>query len=319
VTLEDLRVLVVVADQLNLSAAARALGCTQGAVSQHIRRLEADLGSPLLVRGQRGSVLTAAGERYALAAAEALGALARGRRAVDELANPGLGVLRIATGGSTLRHFMAPAIAAFRADYPATRLELHSAGSTRRCLQAVQRDQADLAFVTLGDPLPGFATNATVESDWTLVEPVPASPRRAGAIGLDELAQFDYISLHPASVSGRELNRQLRNAHIAPAIETTVDDWDTAIALVGLGLGVAIVPALHAVALQPSYRFAMTSISGLAPLRFGWAAIDPRLLPAAAREFAAIFQHDHGQQASPLVRTLREPWQPGVPGPGLPR
>ena len=129
---------------------------------------------------------------------------------------------------------------------------------------------------------------------------------------MDELAQFDYISLHPASVSGRELNRQLRRAHIAPAIETTVDDWDTAIALVGLGLGVAIVPALHAVALQPSYRFAMTSITGLTPLRFGWAAIDPRLLPASAREFARIFQHDHGQHASPLVRTLREAWQPGA-------
>jgi DNA-binding transcriptional LysR family regulator len=315
VTLEDLRVLTVVAEQLNLSAAARALGCTQGAVSQHIRRLEADLGSPLIVRGQRGSVLTAAGERYALAAAEALGALARGRRAVDELANPGLGVLRIATGGSTLRHFMAPAIAAFRAAHPATRLELHSAGSTRRCLIAVQRDQADLAFVTLGDPLPGFATRATVETDWVLVEPGPAPARQIAAMEVGDLARFDHhISLHPASVSGRELGRQLRKAQVAPASETTVDDWDTAIALVDLGLGVAIVPALHALALQPSYRFAMTSVTGLTPLRFGWAAIDPRLLPAAAQEFTRIFQHDHGRQATALVRTVQEAWQPGDAG-----
>jgi DNA-binding transcriptional LysR family regulator len=314
VTLEDLRVLVVVADQLNLSAAARALGCTQGAVSQHIRRLEADLGSPLIVRGQRGSVLTAAGERYALAAAEALGALARGRRAVDELANPGLGVLRIATGGSTLRHFMAPAIAAFRVSHPASSLELHSAGSTRRCLEAVQRDQADLAFVTLGDPLAGFVTKATVETDWTLIEPLPARVRPAGAIEVDELAQLDHIALHPGSVSARELNRQLRRASVVPASETIVDDWDTAIALVDLGLGVAIVPALHALALQSSYRFAMTSIAGLAPLRFGWAAIDPLLLPAPARAFAQIFEDEseRGTEASALVRAVHEAWQPGT-------
>jgi DNA-binding transcriptional LysR family regulator len=315
VTIEDLRVLTVVADQLNLSAAARALGCTQSAVSQHIKRLEAEVGSPLLVRGQRGSALTPAGERYALAAAEALGTLARGRRAVQELADPGLGVLRIATGGFALRHFMAPAIGAFRADHPDTRVELHSAGSGRRCLQAVQRDQADLAFVTLADSLSGFATKAIVESDWTLVEPLAAAARPAGPIGVAELAQFEYISLHPGSVTGRELSRQLRNAHIVLDIETTVDDWDTAIALVDLGLGVAIVPALHAVALQPSYRFAMTPIAGLAPLRSGWAAIDPRLLPASAQEFTRIIGHGHGQPASPLVRSLSQPWEPSASGP----
>jgi DNA-binding transcriptional LysR family regulator len=315
VTIEDLRVLTVVADQLNLSAAARTLGCTQSAVSQHIKRLEAEVGSPLLVRGQRGSVLTPAGERYALAAAEALGTLARGRRAVQELADPGLGALRIATGGFALRHFMAPAIGAFRADHPDTRVELHSAGSGRRCLQAVQRDQADLAFVTLGDSLAGFATKAIVESDWTLVEPPGTAARPDGPIRVDELAQSEYISLHPGSVTGRVLSRQLRNAHIALDIETTVDDWDTAIALVDLGLGVAIVPALHAVTLQPSYRFAMTPIAGLAPLRSGWAAIDPRLLPASAQEFARIIGQGHGQPASPLVRSLRQPWEPSAPGP----
>jgi DNA-binding transcriptional LysR family regulator len=312
VTLEDLRVLTVVAEQLNLSAAARAIGCTQSAVSQHIKRLEAELGSPLLVRGQRGSALTPAGERYALAAAEALSTLARGRRAVQELADPGRGILRIATGGFALRHFMAPAIGAFRVDHPGTRVELHSAGSGRRCLQAVQRDQADLAFVTLGDALVGFATKAIVESDWTLVEPPGAPARPERPVEVAELARQRYISLHPGSVTGRELSRQLRNANLALDIETTVDDWDTAIALVDLGLGVAIVPALHAVALQASYRFTMTPITGLAPLRSGWAAIDPRLLPASAQEFAQIIRYDHGRQPSPLVRTLREAWQPGA-------
>jgi DNA-binding transcriptional LysR family regulator len=315
VTLEDLRVLTIVAEQLNLSAAARVLGCSQSAVSQHIKRLEAEVGSALLVRGQRGSTLTPAGERYAAVAAEALGLLARGQRAVRELADPGLGVLRIATGGFALRHLMAPAIGAFRADHPDTRVELHSAGSGRRCLQAVQRDQADLAFLTMGDSLAGFATKAIIESDWTLVEPLSAAARPPGPIAVAELAQSGYISVHPGSVTGRELSRQLRSAHIALNIETTVDDWDTAIALVDLRLGVAIVPALHAVALQPSYRFTMTPIAGLAPLRLGWAAVDPRLLPAAAQEFARIIGRGHGQPASPLVRTLSQPWEPSPASP----
>ena len=45
----------------SLAGAARALGWTQPAVSQHVRRLEADSGTPLVVRAGRGVALTEAG------------------------------------------------------------------------------------------------------------------------------------------------------------------------------------------------------------------------------------------------------------------
>ncbi|WP_460843676.1 LysR family transcriptional regulator, partial [Nocardioides marmoraquaticus] len=45
----------------SLTAAARDLGWTQPAVSQHLQRLERDAGCPLLVRGPRGVTPTEAG------------------------------------------------------------------------------------------------------------------------------------------------------------------------------------------------------------------------------------------------------------------
>jgi putative choline sulfate-utilization transcription factor len=45
----------------SFSAAARELNSSQPAVSHHIARLEAELGTPLFVRGYRGAVPTAAG------------------------------------------------------------------------------------------------------------------------------------------------------------------------------------------------------------------------------------------------------------------
>lgn len=45
----------------SMSAAARALRLTQSAVSQQLRLLERDAGSPLLVRSTRGVLLTEAG------------------------------------------------------------------------------------------------------------------------------------------------------------------------------------------------------------------------------------------------------------------
>ena len=45
----------------SLAAAARELGWTQPAVSQHIRALERELHLPLIIRGARGTTLTQAG------------------------------------------------------------------------------------------------------------------------------------------------------------------------------------------------------------------------------------------------------------------
>lgn len=57
-----LRTLLHVADAQSMTAAARRLHMTQGAVSQQIKRLEQVLGQALLARGKDGARLTAQGE-----------------------------------------------------------------------------------------------------------------------------------------------------------------------------------------------------------------------------------------------------------------
>ncbi|MGV2386539.1 MAG UNVERIFIED_CONTAM: LysR family transcriptional regulator, partial [Thermobifida fusca] len=66
-----------------MSAAARALSYTQPAVSHHIARLEAEVGTPLVVRHGRGVRLTEAG-RVLVGHAEAV--LARLDTAEEEVA-----------------------------------------------------------------------------------------------------------------------------------------------------------------------------------------------------------------------------------------
>jgi molybdate transport repressor ModE-like protein len=60
--LRRLHVLRAVAREGSFSAAARALDYTQPAVSHHVARLEAEVGTPLLVRTARGVRLTEAGQ-----------------------------------------------------------------------------------------------------------------------------------------------------------------------------------------------------------------------------------------------------------------
>ena len=75
--LNSLRAFDVAGRFLNFRAAADDLGVTQGAVAQHVRQLEAQLGVQLFERLPKGLAFTAAGRSYHLsvaAAFEALGA-----------------------------------------------------------------------------------------------------------------------------------------------------------------------------------------------------------------------------------------------------
>jgi len=56
-----LRTFTIAPDHRSMSAAARALHLTQGAVSQQIRRLESFFGASLFMRNPRGLQLTSSG------------------------------------------------------------------------------------------------------------------------------------------------------------------------------------------------------------------------------------------------------------------
>jgi LysR family transcriptional regulator, glycine cleavage system transcriptional activator len=63
--LNALRAFEAASRHLNFRVAADELGVTQGAVAQHVRGLEADLGIKLFERLSRSLALTDSGRRYA--------------------------------------------------------------------------------------------------------------------------------------------------------------------------------------------------------------------------------------------------------------
>ena len=86
-TLDQLRVLVTISDAGSFSAAGRALGRVQSAISQAVKALEDAQGVELFDRGGHKPVLTAVGEvlveqaRAVLASADRFAAIAEGTRA----------------------------------------------------------------------------------------------------------------------------------------------------------------------------------------------------------------------------------------------
>src|SRR4029450_5941066 len=83
--LRQLAYFVAIAEERNFTRAAERIPIAQPAISQQIRRLEAELGESLFLRDRRGIQLTPAGEALLPHAITPLQAAEGGRQAVEAL------------------------------------------------------------------------------------------------------------------------------------------------------------------------------------------------------------------------------------------
>lgn len=291
-TLDDYRVFLAVGRAENLSDVARELACTQPAVSQRVRRLERELGVALVERRPRGVVLTEAGRTLHAGLAESFGALDATVKRVEQLRAGESGSVRIATGGTAVKHFMSRAVSRFRKRFPNVSLEFLSANSTRRCLEALRQEECDLAWITMGADTPGVEQLPAVSMPWTLVGPASDSIFGRRRVSASDLRNLRYIPLREEAVSQAQLDAALEAAGAQLDPTARVDDWETAALLVELGFGYAIVPEVHGRAFSAEARVRAISISGLPDVTFGWALRRWAWLTYPAREFVATLSHE---------------------------
>lgn len=123
VPLSAIRVFEAAARLGSFTRAAEELGMTQAAVSWQVKALERRLDQALFRRLPRQVQLTAAGERLARAAGEAMTAL---RSAISDISDSGAGVLAITALQTFAMHWLAPRLGAFQVDHPEIAVRLNS-------------------------------------------------------------------------------------------------------------------------------------------------------------------------------------------------
>jgi DNA-binding transcriptional LysR family regulator len=145
-TLEQLRIFVVVAEHLHVTRAARELNLTQSAASAAVAALERRYGTTLFHRIGRGIRLTEAGGTLLVEAREVLKHAADAERALEELSGLKRGRLSIQASQTIANYWLPTRLHRFRESHP--QIELHlTIGNTAQVTEAMIDGLADLGFI----------------------------------------------------------------------------------------------------------------------------------------------------------------------------
>jgi DNA-binding transcriptional LysR family regulator len=160
----DLRLLesfVALASELHFGRAAEKLAFAQPALSQQIRRLEAQLGSALFIRDTRRVELTAAGTAFLPYARASLTAAVDAAAAVAATERAAGGQLPLSINGDAL-DYAREFLQAFAAAHPEVQLDV-TLKFQDASKEALARHDVDASILWSGDqPPPGFADTSAV-------------------------------------------------------------------------------------------------------------------------------------------------------------
>ncbi len=233
-----LRVLREVAQSGSFSAAARALGYTQSAVSRQVATLEAVAGRSLFDRRPDGVVLTPAGARLLARAARALDELDAAAR---ELAGPapGAGPVRLGAFAVAAAGLLPAALAAMPRELVVSLRE----GTTPALTRALRAGTLDLAVLAQTPPFrPPDAESPALElttlSERELVVGVGAGHpfARRRAVEVSELAGQVWVASR--SEAGESLLGVWPGLAERPDIRYVVRDWLAKLQIVAAGLAI---------------------------------------------------------------------------------
>jgi molybdate transport repressor ModE-like protein len=246
-----LQMLRAVAREGSVSAAARALGYTQPAVSHHIARLEAEVGTALITRLGRGVRLTDAGLALVEHADAVLTRLTAAEEDIAAIAGLRAGRVRLVTFPSGSATLMAGALTRLRAAHTGVEVSFAEA-EPEDAIPQLRSGDADLVL--------GFSYAAVGRHDGRDLETVPllhdpshaiVHPEHPAAAGdpplaLEQLAADTWIA--GCERCRGHLLYLTRAAGFTPDIAYATDDYVTVQSLVAAELGVTLQPALALVA-----------------------------------------------------------------------
>lgn len=234
VTLEELRVLVAVADCGSITSAAELLDQTSSGVSRALSRLEAKLNSTLLHRTTWRLALTEEGHLFLTHARQILLSVELAEEQIARRRETPSGRLRINAAAPFMQHVIVPLIGAFRQRYPLIQLELNTDDIVIDLLE----QQTDIA-IRIGELRDSTMRARMLGSSRVRLLASPAylqkygEPQSVEALAQHQLIGFSQLEMHNVWPVWQREGELLR---IQPTIAASSGEIIRQLALAGQGI-----------------------------------------------------------------------------------
>ena len=241
--LHQLRYFVAVAETRGFVRAAQRCGVAQPSLSQQIRKLEDELGVQLFDRSSRGAVPTEAGLALLPRAQRILAEVRETISGVKEDVEAGRGPLSVGAIPTIAPYLMPPVLSQFLEEHPECELTVRE-DLTDRLIEAVVDHQLDAAIMSTPVDHPALEVDVIGRESLLVVAPAdsPLPPR----LNVDDLTDEPAVVLHEVHCLGQQIADFCNTSRLRRRIVCRSTQLPTVLSLVGLGLGVSIVPEMAA-------------------------------------------------------------------------
>lgn len=244
VDIRQISYFIRVADLGSFSKAAVAMNVAQSAISRQIRKLEEELGVPLLYRNGRGVTLTHAGALV----------LEHGRSAVEalDLVTQEIALLRSAPGGSAVvglpptvgRLFSIPFSKRFQGLFPNVKLRIVES-FTGNLVEWLFSGRIDVA-VLYDDPTVHSAVfEPVVQEDLTCIGPASTPPPLVnGCVSFADLCALPLILSGPPHGLRAFMDNAAKKAGLQLKVSLEIDALHSMLEAVRGGMGYTVLPSM---------------------------------------------------------------------------
>jgi DNA-binding transcriptional LysR family regulator len=242
--LRHFRYAVAVADTLHFGQAAQRLHMSQPPLSQQIRQLEEELGTPIFQRTKRHVQLTKAGEMFIQEARVVLAHADHASRVAERMGEGEAGQLIVAVAGPPDTQFFIDVFRLFAKRHPQIRIALRSLSTTQQ-IDAIREGRIHAGFMVPPIDDPALAMETAFHQPIAIALPLDHPLARRRYVPLSALASERHIMFarHLGPHFFDAIVGACREAGFTLNVVHEVDTVHMACTLVAAGLGVCFVPA----------------------------------------------------------------------------
>jgi DNA-binding transcriptional LysR family regulator len=263
--LAALKMFLAVAQERSFSRAAAKVHRTQPAVSQAVRRLEADLGEQLFDRSSKNGTLTEAGRMLVNYGQRIVRLAEETESAVRELRDLRRGRVLIGANEAAV-HTLLPLLARFRQRYPAIAADVRRVPARQIAIE-VQQGSLDFGALTFHPPEPGLLAIAVGTDELLLLMPPSHALAGRRKVTMEEVAAEPVIAHNDPSPARDRVLRLFEERHIPLNLVISLPSLDGVKRAVESKLGVALLPRRCAITEIASGRLVGVPVSGVSRRR----------------------------------------------------